>query len=254
MRVAVAAVALALLANPSRVESAEPRQVVLCDDLNGDGRPDSAMVTFVPNGYGSFDRFRVTVGRDSIQRYGEGLHGTAVVVDIDTTDAFRELALPEWGPSDDDAVHFLRLSPSGLRIIGVLPGRLNDDLRIDGSGVIGTTCRGRVLHTWWYPCAFRVFEETGALGEVPQAFKFMNAQVVLKRDLPLFPSPAHRQVTAVIPKGESATIELTDDQEWCRIRSRNGTTGWFWLTERGVVIGTTSIPSYEVFDGLSIVD
>ncbi len=248
-----AAVMLGLTFVNSQAESLLPLQTVLCADLDGDSRADSAIITFTPDRHGIFDYFRVAVGPDSIVQFGQGLHGTARVVDLDTTDGLREIAVPAWGPSDDDAVHFVRYSQGRVRILGSIPGSI-DYLRVDGSGVVRTTCRGSILHTWWYPCAYRVFEESGVLGEVHQAFKVMNARVRLKRDLPLFPSPEHRRVTTVIRRGEWATIEVTDDQEWCRIRSPAGVTGWFWVTGGGVVIGTSTIPGQEVFDQLVIVD
>ena len=259
--VVAAAVIFAMLAT---AETSLPHVVDLLDDLNGDGRVDSVRVAFhlchggagEPGEKPCYDAFHAIAGGDSIRVHGEYLHGTAFVVDVDSTDGFREIAVPEWGPSDDDAVHFLRLAADGLRVVGMVPNLLLADLKIDGSGVIATTCRGRILHTWYYPCTYRMFKETGTLLEVPQAFKVMNAHVRLKRDLPVLESPVHHKVTGVIKQGESATVEITDDQVWCRIRARDGTVGWFriengrvWLPlERALVL------DYEVFDGLSDAD
>jgi hypothetical protein len=220
-------------------------------DFDGDSSPESVLVAFEPN---EWLNFRIVLGRDTLDDFGESLHGTAFVVDVDTTDGLLEIAIPEWGPSDDDAVNFVRYTQGELRVVGRLPGRLGDDLLIDGSGVVRTTCRGRILHTWWYPCTFRVFEESGTLAEVPQAFKVMKSAVRLKCDLPLFPSPEHNRPTAMIRSGESATIDLTDDEDWLRIRSQAGTVGWFRISGQYVQFGPTSLLSHEVFDGLDFAD
>lgn len=153
MKSGAIAALLVLATSQSSEAPHSPPDVVLRADFDGDALADTAIVTFVRE---QSSNCRVVIDRDTLAYYGESLHGTAFVVDIDTTDGFREIAIPEWGPSDDDAVYFVRYSPESLRVLGCLPGRLQEDLHIDGSGVVQTTCRGERLHTWWYPCSFRI--------------------------------------------------------------------------------------------------
>ena len=248
--------ALLLWANSAAAASLVPRgkPITIRADLDGDGRPETASITFFGNDERSIGHFQVIVGRDTLFQFGESIEDTARIVDIDTTDSFREIAIQEDGPSDDYAVYFVRYTRMHLRLVGFVPGTLNDDMRVDGSGAIRTECRGTILCTWWYPCFYRLYEESGALGEVPQAFMPMNVQVTLKRDLPLFASPVDRRIRGRIRQGEQATIDLTDDRQWARIRSKSGLVGWFWIREWKVFIGYNDVDIQDVFDGLPMAD
>jgi hypothetical protein len=92
--------------------------------LNGDGLQDHLVLICYDAeaifGYGSFGytRFILEVlGFDMEYGRGSNLDGQVQIVDIDTTDVFKEIAVPESGPSSDDATLFfisrvIRLFPS----------------------------------------------------------------------------------------------------------------------------------------------
>ena len=58
----------------------------------------------------------------------------------------------------------------------------------------------------------------------------------------------------MIPEGESATIEVTDDREWCRIRASNGIAGWFRIDGDRVGFPLNGVEAHKVFDGLCFAD
>jgi hypothetical protein len=229
------------------------KKIVLRADLDGDGRIDTATVSFLKGLSVNADFFQVVVGRDTLVYSGVALEGTASLVDIDKSDPFREIAITEKGQGDEaNTVYFVRYSEKGLALIGELSGTLNESLLVDGSGTIRTRCSGTILETWDYPCSVRFYEEAGVLAPVPQAFMPMNTAVTLKMDLPLYLSPEDKRIVGTIKKGEQATIDLSDDQQWCRIRAASGLTGWFWTRGGRVLVDFNEVNALDVFDGLDM--
>ena len=228
--------------------SVEPKVVRLYGDLDLDGRVDTVTVTFFPERLREYNHYRVQIGGAIYDGRGEALHGEATIVDIDSTDAFLEIAVPQWGPSDDDAVFFLRYVKGRVRLIGEVPGA---KLVIDGSGKIRTKCVGQILCTWFYPCTFKWLPEAQVLAEQPQAFKPMRIKVTLKHDLQLSSQPVKWQSSTTLKAGTRATIDLTDDKLWLHIRSSQGS-GWFFIN--GLRIYPSEIENQEMFDGLLMAD
>jgi hypothetical protein len=227
----------------------ESRALHLQGDLNRDGSPDTASVSFERDRSGSINRFKVQIGPATYEGLGQNFHGEATIVDLDSTDRSLEIAVPQWGPSDDDAVFFLRYAEGRIRLIGIVPGA---ELRIDGSGTVQTECRGEILCTWFYPCAYRWSEEAQVLAEVPQPYKPMHVKITLRRDLRLCPEPLQWRSSTTLKAGTRATIDLTDDRRWCRIHAAGGERGWFSV--EGWRVQPSDVEVMEMFDGLPIAD
>jgi len=228
--------------------SVKSKVVRLQGDLDRDGHLDPVTVSFErPDQHGGLHHFKVQIGRAVYEGKGEHLHGEATIVDIDSTDQSLEIAVPQWGPSDDDAVYFLRYSKGRIWLIGIVPGA---ELSIDGSGTVRTSCRGRLLCTWFYPCVYRWSQEAQVLVEEPQVFKPMHVEVTLLRDLSLCSEPLQWRSSTSVKAGTRATIDLTDDRRWCRIHTAQGEGGWFSV-EGGWVQG---VDAREMFEDLPIAD
>jgi len=220
-------------------------------DMDGDGRPDAIHVAWfsTDGGYG-FDRVVIQVNRALLADRGDALAQRFSVVDIDSADGRQEIAIGESGPSDDYATHFYRYSAGAVSKIGLLPGHPQ---MIDGSGAVATTCRGRVLETWWYPCRFRVAADEGDFERIPERYHEMNTPVRLKIDLPVSPTPWDSTDAGWIRAGEAAHLRRTDDEAWCEIESEHGVRGWFPLVGYSF-IPTVKRHAMDVFDGLSMAD
>jgi hypothetical protein len=222
-------------------------------DLDCDGRPEAVDVFFFrpEHGYGA-EVFLMAVNKVIYAGKGCALDERLAIVDIDTTDQWKEIALPEAGPSDDYATHFFRYMDREIVPLGTLPERLLGPPGIDGSGVVHTRCRGHILQTWWYPCEFRVASDQSEFVAVNKRYRHIGTSVVLKLALPLTSVPRGRDTVAVLRPGQTATLLRTDDEHWCEIESSSGVRGWFAVA--GWYIPAANASPTEVFDGLCIAD
>ena len=80
-------------------------------------------------------------------------------------------------------------------MIGKVPTSPWFEQVVDGSGEIKTENRGKILHTWFYPCTFRYDYISNELREVRNGPIIMNTPVTLKVDLARSESP--RSVTGL---------------------------------------------------------
>ncbi|MEO6462258.1 MAG: hypothetical protein ABIP29_04220, partial [Candidatus Eisenbacteria bacterium] len=143
-------VAAALPCSPSLVPTASTLRLgtaVRCD-VDGDGVADRILVHGQGSrgGWGPFDDFEVRIGKARLAGSGWGVDSTFALVDIDRADARLEIAITQQGASDEYETRFFTLDGDSILAMGELPG--TDEMTIDGSGIVRTMARGRILHTW----------------------------------------------------------------------------------------------------------
>lgn len=225
------------------IAAAAPKPV----DLDGDGTPDSIAFECHSNG----DEFTVTVNGIRYDGRGESIAGTYAIVDIDSTDGVREIAVPEYGPSDDEATTFLLYRQGKIFKIGKIPWR-GDTPHVDGSGIIHTMVRGSILHTWFFPAAFTLSREH-TLRMVEQPLYPMGTKCTVRRSFPLRASPTDSTIVATPGAGETFTIVASDNTRWCVVQTSMGTWGWFELDRYDTVL-PHRMRADELMDGLSHAD
>lgn len=203
-----------------------------CFDLNGDGMADTVTVVF-PTGRGRSGPFSVTVGGSTYEGHGDGLHGTMDVVDIDIADAYKEIAIPEAGPSGDYRTYLFWFDGQVPRYMGSVPGVKPG---IDGSGVIHSYRRGQVLQTWFYPADYAISADH-SIYMVEQDFYPMWTRVRLVRDFPLQRDRSDDSLSYVASRGDSAVVVSSDDHDWCLLQTSDGRTGWFRCCRGGFIGG-----------------
>lgn len=228
----------------------EPRRDHLQVDLNGDGRPDNVRFSWKTDAHAPWDSILVRVNDAEYRGIGDNVDGHVLVQDIDSTDAFKELAIPESGPSDDNATTYLYYDGTQIRFMGKVPGSVSE-IQGDGSGRIVTQERGSVLQTWFHPSVFAL-DQSHKLVKIPQALYPMGTRCVVRKPFPLVASPDNPAVVYVTAPGDSIVIVASDDLRWCLVELPAGEWGWF------EVDGTTILPeglaAYQLMDGLSYAD
>jgi hypothetical protein len=211
----------------------------------------------------SFDHFVLVVGSRRFFGEAQNLASEIAVVDINARDRVREIAVSDYGYSDHNYTRYFVVDPDSIREIGSVPGITithstryedyhSDVVKYPGDGTISTLARGNVLHTWQYPAVYQL-NAHHQLKLIPQAYRTMNTDVMLKISLSLKTSPSDTSNSFMVEKGNRAVIELTDDVRWCRIRVDDGKVGWFAVSPGGEVLGTGLLGGY-VFDGLQFAD
>jgi len=223
----------------------------LTDDLDGDGRPETVEVWIGTMGFG------LTQGAATFDGRGEYLTGEAFLVDVDTTDTFLEILIPEDGPSGDFATTFVRWDGTGFVGLGRVPGKPFWESRYQlvchGNGAITTRKRACLLHTWHRVTHYRLTAD--AIVEEPAEFYDMDLDtLVMMNPLPLLASPESTDIIITLHEGERVQLVATDDERWVRIRrERDGREGWIEV-ERFNYLPSVDKLAHEVFDGLCIAD
>ena len=224
-------------------------------DLDGDGRDEA--VSFQADSDhmgGACCSFAITVDGVRYPHHGVGIVRPAFVVDIDSTDTYHEIAVEEYGPSDDDATYLFRYDHGALVEIGELPGRQRNgvgDLVIDGSGVITGRCRGNLLQTWFYPCRFQVGTD-GRLEQEREQWHPVRTPLTVLQPIDLRAAPDDGRVVARLRPGDKVTLVASDDERWSMIEFADGQRGWFEVSNIDIL--PDGRRAGEVFEGFVIAD
>lgn len=129
-----------LLVSGAIAQTVESHKTTLSADLTGDGRSEHILFIWErQTNPSSADRFHIEIDGARFSFRGSWLTGDFFVVDVDTTDNYQELVVPEAGPSDDHAVHLFRFVDGGLVAMGTLPGRWGKSvgsISLDGGGTL----------------------------------------------------------------------------------------------------------------------
>ena len=135
-------------------------------DLDMDGTEERLCVSLTEDEYGSMNVVLTLNGVDCTDAlvysdiYGEYIPfdnpdpDFYAITDLSGDDGCLELAIQDWGASDDYFTYFYRFAEGKLYSIGGAPGLIKspwdgDTIRFDGQGKLSTIKRLRSLHTWF---------------------------------------------------------------------------------------------------------
>lgn len=215
-------------------------------DFDGDGTAETVRVWLEcpPNGWG----FGVHLCIDGTDRSDELMalvqyfdapdESIWLITDVDAADGLLEIAVQDWGPSDDPVTAFFRYDGRTLRYLGKVEGFLSFDghtasAEVSGSGVVCSRMRLDVLQTWWAMTDYAVGAD-GRFAPQPQDFytsTFANQQTTLQRALYGYADRAGRP--RVLPAGTTARIVGTDNARWVLLTLSDGSDCWLKLGEHG---------------------
>lgn len=214
-------------------------------DLNGDGTDEIIRFECTKRG----DTFSLFINDVSITDRVETLYGYYKIVDIDSADMIKEISISESGPSDDYATHFYYYDGQKIIPMGGVEGA---NVKIDGSGVLRTYTRGKILHTWFYPDSYKLSKKH-ILEHIDKDLYTMNWSVTVKGSLPLQKSRTDSETIIILVPGERVKILSSDNKEWCLVENAKGIKGWFAIDGYHTIRGIGKI-AQEIFEGLCYAD
>lgn len=220
------------------------------EDLNGDGEKETVTLA-VERGNGNVTAV-LHVDNNSVVVPGDDPAGYFGVVALDKKDGLKEIAVGDFGPSDDYTTTFYYYDGTQLVSMGTIEG-LYEDMNFDGKGMITTKTRGKILDTWFYDDNYTISKDR-QLVHMPKNLYTRDTSVTLLISLRLQLSPENDQVVTTLQKGEAVKIIGCDDKTWCEIKKTNGTTGWFAIEDFDTIQGTNGLHGQDVFSGLSYAD
>ena len=200
-------------------------------DLNGDGTDERVCVSLTQDPTGWQSVVLTLNGEDMSDTLdAEGVYFDCpaddywAITDIYSADGLLEIAVQEFGPSDDYYTHFFRFDGGGLYTIGGTEGLLwnayrgSGDLSFDEDGFIGSYMRLHVLQTWFADVRYEIAPREW-LEVVPQELYYPNspAHVTVKRTLLAYDGPDGESFP--VEPGTEMDVVATDDAEWIVCRS-----------------------------------
>lgn len=236
-------------------------------DLNSDGQEEEIVLIardFVtPDALPDlYEEYELIIGTLEVRGYSASFEPRFNIVDLDKTDRYREIAVSEYGESEDPATTFIRYDGTVLEVIGTITGfygkrYVNGNptegqgkVSVDGSGIVKTQKTSFFLMTWNYEAVYQL-EEGQSLTEIKKDLYPMNHQVTMLTDLTLKKSRTDSTDGITLKKGDVVTLKECDNVKWISVMNAAGEIGWFALDEKDTIIGTGKTAS-EVFDGLFI--
>ncbi len=204
-------------------------------DLNGDGIVER--VYFI-EAYG--DAVYICINNKCIMEYSYS-YG---IVDIDKSDHFKEIIAEN--PLDlYSRIYYY----DGNKIIKMaeLPG-IQENFKVNGSGIIEARTQGNILHAWFYTKKYRL-NRSHQLEPIEEDLYPMNSSVKVVKELPLYKSRDDLSIGAVLRPGEEAVILSSDNKQWCLIENSKGERGWFKIKDYSLVENINE-DAFKVFEGL----
>ncbi|MGL4799492.1 MAG: hypothetical protein ACRCWY_08905 [Cellulosilyticaceae bacterium] len=219
-------------------------------DLDGDGTLEKVMYTLT---YPDQDNaYKVLYVNDTL--YEVKLSCSPLpqfaIVDIDTSDTYKEIVISDYGPSDDYKSSIYRYKDGNLEEVGWVEGLFDEGLGIDGKGNVMAHTRSQILQTWYMDVPYALVD--GTL-EVSSDIFTTNHPVFLQAPLPVFADHDAKSQMFIIKEGVNAVLTATDNKTWCRIETEDGQVGWFRLDEKGRLVDS-EIGPIGIFAGLTFYD
>ena len=183
------------------------------------------------------------------------------VTDLDPSDGYLEIAIQDWGPSDDLTTSFFRFDGKELHYLGAPEGFLYfqngpASMTLNGDGTLRSQYRLNVLQTWWSTVTYAPGVD-GKLAVVPQDFypsTFSDQPITLTETLCAYDAPDGSR--SVLPAGTQARLVGTDDAEWIRLQPTEGGDAWLHLTENGFSLEAPkgAVNSWDALSDLFMAD
>lgn len=263
-----------LPASPTDLEAPYPVMARLGEtisaDLDGDGKDEQILWDAVLDQSSWQYTTTLTVnGTDFASKlqdmgyYCESVMDYWAVVDLDVSDAAREIAIFDDGPSDDPNTLFFRYADGKLTLLGAIYGMLSDDgsgQTYHGDGTVDSWLRLDVLQTWFADCTYGLGSD-GKLSVIPQDLYYPKGDYGLSlktlMELPLYTENNANVQAELAPAGTALTLTATDNAEWVQAQTSDGRTVWLHLNaEHPFQVETTSgyVSVQDALDGLCMAD
>jgi hypothetical protein len=186
------------------------------------------------------------------------------IVDLDASDSYKEIAIQDFGPSDDPTTFFFRYDGKSLKCLGYVTDLLSSEsCTLDHAGTVHARLRLSLLQTWFTTGAWSVqgdalqlapqdlytpwfYDGTTDFSEAPQVTIAKSVKVYADRD-------TSSSAETWEPSDALVTFPATDNAEWVEIE-RGGKTGWIHITDFCVLDNDGETDATTVFNGLLLAD
>lgn len=190
-------------------------------DLDGDGRPDTIGLEI----HEETDSYILTVNGHIAKGTLEFVDGFKII-DIDTSDRRKEIAVHSPGPSDDDVYIIYDYDGKSLKRMATL-SRWPVFL---GNGVVYVD---NWMGFWTIRRKYQLDSKKRQLNCVPQEFYYVGVEATVRRSFPILQRRDDRSAVVAKLKPNSKVMILLCDpspkaygDDWYLIKSESGLVGW----------------------------
>ena len=238
-------------------------------DINGDGVREPVCVWLERNEYGWYEVRLSINGVDYTDAMIAARDGNLydapdefwwMVTDLDPNDGMKEIAIQDWGPSDDLTTSFFRFDGQKLSYLGSPEGFIYFQngpatMTLNGDGTLRSELRLRVLQTWWTMVDYAIGSD-GKLAPVPQDFyTSTNENQQIKLLSALYACDKPDGTRSVLPAGTTARLVGTDNAEWIKLALDDGSDAWLRLVDGYKLAAPDGdLYSWEALEGLLMAD
>ncbi|MBT4503917.1 MAG: hypothetical protein HOC74_39655 [Gemmatimonadetes bacterium] len=208
-------------------------------DLDGDGTMESLSVAALEE-YGGFEM--VVSGSRIRGNLGDPVMGLTVI-DIDTADSLKEIAVFTNQPSNDDRYRLYSFQNGSLDDMGLLEGWP----RFTGDGTI-------IAKDWmgyWYRTDHYILTDDRRVRLVPQEFYYINISGVAIRPVPLYAERRTGEAVATVKPGERVTVVLSDHRS---VTGGQDSPNWYCIMTANGLLAWMSYPPIYAFEGFQVAD
>ncbi len=223
-------------------------------DLNGDGNTDKIKYHLDKNEYD----FSITINGIIIKDKGECMANYINIVDIDESDNIKEIAVEEYGPSDDYFTHFYYYDGSKIIKMGVLGGLTGTYKHINGKGLVTSRTRFDSLATWFLKYEY-LLTPTHTLQHIEKPYYYIvnnEEPATVLKSIHLYAAQNSKKVVAKLLPGEKVKFIGANDKGWFLVKTTNGKTGWFatYSKKYHYFVKESGLDTLSVFSGLYCAD
>lgn len=197
-------------------------------DLNGDGTDDEVTFDVKESSDYVYEPTLTINGADYSGIFDENQcyfgypYGKYVILDIDESDAYMEIAVQDYGMSEDPITSFLRYDGNDVIFMGSIYDRISDLYIVnDGKGMLSARERMSIFETVDMKTTYEIENDklVRCMQDLfPVAYTDMNAEKGLLQDLLVFTDMSTDSEVVKLSKGTELVVLATDSAEWVQVR------------------------------------
>ena len=233
-------------------------------DINGDGKTEKILYKAIEaEDYSSVDYVFTVDDKDFSDQIALEFPDMEAyyLVDLDSTDSYIEIAIQDYGASDDNTTTFYRYDTDGtIKSLGSI-----SDLWSSSGCYLQKDCkmiaRGRlsILQTWFAPFTFEL-DKNGTIQEVELDTYYPDARFIYQnpilQDVTVYTQRDLKSETVVLtPDDGPVSFTATDNKNWVEFKTKDGKTYYLYMTELSQIkSGDKNLEVTEVFANLVFAD
>ncbi len=233
-------------------------------DINGDGIEETIFFKIKDSSNNGDYNYTFTIdGKDCSEGLTMGFPNmeSYYLIDLDTTDNYIEIALMDYGPSDDPMTYFYRYEDAdNFKQLGSVTDLWSSDsCYLESNGIITANGRLSLLQTWFAPFRWKLGADGSitALEDVMYYPKAGSAQPNnILRDVMVYTSMDLSSEFKVLSQADGPVKFIaTDNSNWVELQTRDESKLYLYMSDFSTIVsGEETMDASTVFDQLFMAD